>query len=416
MPEIAVFDVETTGLSPTKGHRVIEIGFVILDEDLRVKRYFESLINPKTPIRNVHNHGIRESDVYQAPTFKELLPRLVGELKDVSCLVGHNLVQMDFPFLEAEMKICGYLLPELKKICTLNLARKIKPGAENNKLASLAQHFGIGFPAEQHRALSDALVTAELLRCFSHSLEVSIPPNPLWPAADGEHHDFVIRNGSELDLRVVSATALERLAKEGRTKSEDVAGDTCNTTWKPSSEQTDSILNRLFHMAFDPDSDIAEKGASTLKSKAQRNPDRFECYVVTLALLAQQKNKDVKYNAFYALGNLPFESSTTSLATLIPKLSDKYLRSGEFHTYAELIFEGVGLIATNERAEILCNIVCNRKRDALVRAYAGAVLGSHFDDDALSFMCDDLVDAAMELTEHPTKEVRNVAADLLNIL
>ena len=171
MPDIAVFDIETTGLSPAKGDRVIEIGFVILDEDLRQKRHFETLINPERPIKNVRNHGIRESDIDHAPTFNELLPRLVSELKDVSCLVGHNLHQMDFPFLEAEMK-CGVDIScrTLRRICTLKLARKIKPGAENNKLASLAEHFGIGFPAEQHRALSDALVTAELLRCFSPNL------------------------------------------------------------------------------------------------------------------------------------------------------------------------------------------------------------------------------------------------------
>ena len=49
MDTYAVIDVETTGLSPSMGDAIVELGVVVLDRHFRVTRLFNSLINPGVP-------------------------------------------------------------------------------------------------------------------------------------------------------------------------------------------------------------------------------------------------------------------------------------------------------------------------------------------------------------------------------
>ena len=45
-----VLDTETTGLSVEKGHRIVEIGCIELENQIPTKKFFHSIINPKRPV------------------------------------------------------------------------------------------------------------------------------------------------------------------------------------------------------------------------------------------------------------------------------------------------------------------------------------------------------------------------------
>ena len=62
-PGFAVIDFETTGLSPAKHDRVIEVAVVHVDENGRVEGQWETLINPGRDLGRQDIHRIRASDI-----------------------------------------------------------------------------------------------------------------------------------------------------------------------------------------------------------------------------------------------------------------------------------------------------------------------------------------------------------------
>ncbi len=163
LPPLTVFDVETTGLDPYRGHRIIEIAGVRIENGIILEdRPFSSLIQPEREIpweaRRVN--GISDDDVRNAPTIMTVLPQFL-EFAGGSILMAHN-AQFDHSFLQAEKEFCwGYLdLPEI--LCTMRLSQSLFPTGYHN-LDALAQRFNLPPPDNRHRALPDVLQTAKLL-------------------------------------------------------------------------------------------------------------------------------------------------------------------------------------------------------------------------------------------------------------
>ena len=164
MSLFAVLDVETTGLSAAVGDRVVELAVVILDEQFRVVRMFDSLVHPQRSIPTcvTQIHGISNRDVQAAPTFAELLPDLMDCLSGATHLVAHN-ISFDLGFLKAEFSACGVSMPaSFGRLCTMKIARR-KKVAHNAKLSSVASALRIPTIANAHRAIVDAAVTAKVL-------------------------------------------------------------------------------------------------------------------------------------------------------------------------------------------------------------------------------------------------------------
>lgn len=160
----AVLDVETTGLSPAQGDRVVEIAVVILDEKFRVVRMFDSLVHPQRSIPShvTQIHGISNHAVRTAPTFADLLPDLMDCLSQTTHLVAHN-ISFDLGFLRAELLECGAEMPQsFGRLCTMQIARR-KRVAPNAKLSTVASALRIPTIAEAHRAIVDAAITARVL-------------------------------------------------------------------------------------------------------------------------------------------------------------------------------------------------------------------------------------------------------------
>ncbi len=156
----AIFDVETTGVDHY-GDRIVSVGVVRLDRELRVVDRWGSLVNPERPMGATHVHGLTEEMVERAPTFAALAPELHGRL-DGSVLVAHNL-PFDWGFIASSFGRCGRTLEDHQGICTLELTRTLRWDLPDAKLDTVAAALGIPLDrAGHHDALEDAVVTAQV--------------------------------------------------------------------------------------------------------------------------------------------------------------------------------------------------------------------------------------------------------------
>lgn len=155
--ELAVLDVETTGLDADGADRVIEIA-VVRGRVGETPRVWNALVDPGRPVAATHIHGITDAMVRGQPRFGELLPAIEGALGGaLPC--AHN-APFDLNFLRCEYRRAGATPPVDTMFDTLGLARRFF-GLPSNSLDSLCTHFAIG-RTRAHRAADDALATWSL--------------------------------------------------------------------------------------------------------------------------------------------------------------------------------------------------------------------------------------------------------------
>lgn len=167
-PLVAVFDTETSGLSPKSGHRIIEIGAVLL-QGTEVIDEFHSLVDADCDISPgaYAVHGISRRMLNGAPKSSEVFSRFHAFIGDAE-LVAHN-APFDLRFLQHEFHLLGRPLKN-RSHCTLKLSRRYWPQLANHKLVTLADHAGIDLSRmRQHRALDDARVTAGVWLALQNS-------------------------------------------------------------------------------------------------------------------------------------------------------------------------------------------------------------------------------------------------------
>ena len=126
----------------------------------RVVQHFTTLINPEKNIPNFITAltGINNAMVASAPTFEEVADKIYDILSD-NIFVAHN-VNFDYSFVFHQLKKCGYNL-NVKKLCTVRLARKAIPGLPSYSLGKLCRSLNIIIDG-RHRADGDAAATVQL--------------------------------------------------------------------------------------------------------------------------------------------------------------------------------------------------------------------------------------------------------------
>jgi DNA polymerase-3 subunit epsilon len=150
--EIAVVDVETTGLFPGGADRVIEIGIVRMAIDGTVLDEYVTLINPGRDIGRTDIHGIRAGDVLSAPTFADVVGDICSRIH--GAIVGGHNVEFDARFIKAEFKRAGHALPAVKLLCSMR--------GLGGSLASCCRDYEIEI-GQAHSALHDARATGRLI-------------------------------------------------------------------------------------------------------------------------------------------------------------------------------------------------------------------------------------------------------------
>ncbi len=158
---IAVIDFETTGLSPTMGDRATEVAIVLVQGGQVVDR-FQSLMNAGVCVPPFIQAltGITNKMIAAAPPAQEVMAqasRFVGNAP----MVAHN-ASFDRRFWVAELQRAGHTGVQ-PFACTMLLARRLYPHAQNHKLATLAALHALHYSGRAHRAMADAEVAAALL-------------------------------------------------------------------------------------------------------------------------------------------------------------------------------------------------------------------------------------------------------------
>jgi len=158
-----ILDTETTGLEPTQGHRIIEIGCVEMIDRKLTGNHFHVYLNPQREIDDgaIEVHGITNEFLQDKPLFKDVVEDFIDYVKD-SELVIHN-APFDIGFLNHELKKLTQPIGKMEDYCsvldTLVLARQMHPG-QKNSLDALCKRY---FIDNSHRDLHGALLDSEIL-------------------------------------------------------------------------------------------------------------------------------------------------------------------------------------------------------------------------------------------------------------
>ena len=156
-----VFDTETTGLNPSQGDEIIQIGATrIVNGKLLRQDAFEQLIDPgrSIPAASIPIHGITPAMVQGQPRIGQVLPSFHAYASD-TVLVAHNAA-FDMKFLQLKERSTGLRFDQ-PVLDTLLLSAVIHPHQDSHRLEAIAQRMNITVLG-RHTALGDALVTAEV--------------------------------------------------------------------------------------------------------------------------------------------------------------------------------------------------------------------------------------------------------------
>lgn len=157
----SVFDTETTGLEPSAGDEIIQIGAVrAINGRLLRQEVIDQLLDPRRPLRpeGIPIHGITEDMVRGQPTIDVVLP-VFHEFCADTVLVAHNAA-FDMRFLQLKEESTGLRFDQ-PVLDTLLLSAVIHPNQESHKLEAIAERLGINVIG-RHTALGDAFVTGEV--------------------------------------------------------------------------------------------------------------------------------------------------------------------------------------------------------------------------------------------------------------
>lgn len=213
-----VLDTETTGLSTSKGHRIIEIGCIEMINRRLTGREYHRFVNPERAIDEGAErvHGISRDDLDGQPLFADIAEEFLDFIKG-SELVIHN-AEFDVGFLEYELKLMKHSLPAILDhatvLDTLGLARKMHPG-QRNSLDALCKRYEVDASRRDvHGALIDSELLARVYLAMTGgqaALSLDEELSDSVAAADNAAHN---ERPEGLKLTVIRATSEELLAHD----------------------------------------------------------------------------------------------------------------------------------------------------------------------------------------------------------
>lgn len=191
-----IIDTETTGIiDPVP----VQVAWINVTSLLANCGEFEEKFRPGKPISfgAMATHHIIESDLEECEPFSSFrLP------EDCHFLISHNI---DFDWLALGK-------PDVKRICTLAMARSLYPDLDSHSLGAMS--YALNPPGGHedirenlrncHDALSDALMTLELLRLLVRKLNILYPVdfNQLWEESELARIPKIMSFGKHKGMKV----------------------------------------------------------------------------------------------------------------------------------------------------------------------------------------------------------------------
>lgn len=210
-----VLDTETTGLEPSQGHRVIEIGALELRDRRLTGRQFHEYLNPQRSVDQgaLEVHGITDEFLADKPLFADVAGRFM-EFIDGAELIIHN-APFDLGFLNHELGMLGSRRVEQVSSCldTLEMARRMHPGMRNS-LDALCKRYDVDNTTRTlHGALLDAEILADVYLAMTGG-QVDLGLSLAGPAVAAEGDTPLLAERPA--LRVLRASAAETAAHQAR--------------------------------------------------------------------------------------------------------------------------------------------------------------------------------------------------------
>lgn len=190
-----VADTETTGVGPDD--KVVELGWVEIDEEYNILGEIESLIDPERFIAPEASavHGLVNSDVESSPTIEEFFsledPACYGQKIDSPMvLIGHRIA-----FDERFMK--PYFTNIVQQLCTLRWFRRLYPNSGNHQLSTAIYALDLPRSSGAHRVMGDVMTAYHLCKHISERTglnlrqlsEASADPMEIAVMPMGKHKD-----------------------------------------------------------------------------------------------------------------------------------------------------------------------------------------------------------------------------------
>ena len=151
-----ILDTETTGLSTTEKHKIVEIGCVELNNQIPTNKTFHTYLNPQRAVSEdaFKIHGYSDQFLADKKIFAEVADEFINFIKGKKLII-HN-APFDLSFLDYELRLINKKTIDHKNVIdTLELARAKYPGAQNS-LDALCRRFKIdNSKREKHTALLD---------------------------------------------------------------------------------------------------------------------------------------------------------------------------------------------------------------------------------------------------------------------
>ena len=160
-----VLDTETTGLEPSQGHRIIEIGCVELVNRRLTGRHYHQYIQPEREVEAgaMEVHGITNEFLADKPVFSQIADDFLAYI-DGAELIIHN-APFDIGFLDHELKMLNRK-QRIGDLCsvidTLVMARQKHPGQRNNLDALCSRYHVDNSQRDLHGALLDSEILADV--------------------------------------------------------------------------------------------------------------------------------------------------------------------------------------------------------------------------------------------------------------
>ncbi|MBC7908374.1 MAG: 3'-5' exonuclease [Rhodospirillaceae bacterium] len=165
-----VFDTETTGLQPSQGDQIVQIGAVrVVNGRILSGESFNRIVNPGKPIppESIRFHGITDEMARDKPPLGVVLPQFRAFAAD-AVLVAHNAA-FDLKFLRMRERDFGIKFDNAV-LDTMMLSNYLDGAEAGHSLDSICERFGIEI-TDRHTALGDAIVTAAVLLRHIEMLE-----------------------------------------------------------------------------------------------------------------------------------------------------------------------------------------------------------------------------------------------------
>lgn len=178
-------DTETTGLYPSQGHRIVEIGAVEIVDGKLTGNEFHTYLNPHRAIDPDAEkvHGMSLGFLSTKPDFSAVWQDFLAFIKDAELLIYN--ADFDLGFINQELRHIGFLDLRVEAYCArvidvLEGARQTAQPGQKSTLEDFARRWGVDVPPGNHGALRDACLLAQSYLAFTaqYAPPVSVAPQP----------------------------------------------------------------------------------------------------------------------------------------------------------------------------------------------------------------------------------------------